>query len=89
MEQLKIAFMKKESDNFELNFNEGKINVHRHLVGTQTIFRVLFSDKRQPLAVTRATRPNAYKFWTSIPEGRQNEAEEVGALISEYFKLIP
>ncbi len=81
--------MKKVSDNFELNFNEAKINVHRHLVGTQTIFRVLFSDKRQPLVVTSATHANAYKFWTSIPEGRQKEAEEVGALISEHFNLIP
>ena len=81
--------MEKASDNFELDFEEGKIHVHRHLVGTQTIFRVKFSDTRQPLVVTRATHANAYKFWTSIPEGRQKEAEEVGALISEYFKLIP
>ena len=81
--------MEKASDNFELDFEEGKIQVHRLLVGTQTIFRVIFSDKRQPLVVTRATHANAYKFWTSIPEGRQKEAEEVGALISEPFNLIP
>jgi len=81
--------MDKNEANFELDFNEVKIQVHRLLVGTQTIFRVIFSDKRQPLVVTRATDANAYKFWTSIPEGRQKEAEEVGALISEYFKLIP
>ena len=60
--------MEKASDNFELDFEEGKIQVHRLLVGAQTIFRVIFSDKRQPLVVTRATHANAYKFWTSIPE---------------------
>ena len=81
--------MEKASDNFELDFEEGKIQVNRLLVGTQTIFRVIFSDKRQPLVVTRAAHANAYKFWTSIPEGRQKEAEEVGALISEHFNLIP
>jgi hypothetical protein len=82
--------MEKVSDYFELDFEEGKIQVHRLLVGTQTIFRILFSDKRPPLVVTRATHANAYKFWTSIPEGRQTEAEEVGVLISEYYyKLIP
>ncbi len=81
--------MEKASDNFELDFEKGKIQVHRLLVGTQAIFRILFSDKRPALVVNRATHANAYKFWTSIPEGRQKEAEEVGALISEYFKLIP
>ena len=81
--------MDKNETDFELDFNEDKIKVHRLLVGTQTIFRVVFSNKRQPLVVTRATHANAYKFWTSIPEGRQKEAEEIGALISEYFKLIP
>jgi len=28
-------------------------------------------------------------FGLPYPKGRQKEAEEVGALISEYFKLIP
>jgi len=81
--------MDKNETDFELDFEKGKIQVHRLLVGTQTIFRVIFSDKRQHLVVTRATHADAYKFWTSIPEGRQKEAEEVGSLISEYFKLIP
>ncbi len=40
--------MEKASDNFELDFEKGKIQVHRLLVGTQTIFRILFSDKRPP-----------------------------------------
>jgi hypothetical protein len=26
------------------------------------------------------------KFWTSIPEGRQEEAEEVGKLIAAYIR---
>ena len=75
-------------DKFELDFNTGKIGVNRHSVGAQTIFRIVFSDKRPPLVITRASHSNAYIFWTSIPEGRQKEAEEVGILISEYLKTF-
>lgn len=78
--------MERDQSNFELDYQEGKIQVRRHSMGAQVIFRIVFSNKRTPLVITRATHSNAYKFWTSIPEGRQKEAEEVGALISEYFK---
>ena len=78
--------MEKNQDNFELDFREGKIQVRRHSIGAQVIFRVSFSDRTPPLVLTRSAHSNGYKFWTSIPEGRQNEAEEVGQLISEYFK---
>lgn len=60
----------------------------RHSFGGQVIFRVLFSDKRPALVITRAKHDSTSKFWTSIPRGRQREAQEVGALISEYFKAI-
>ena len=80
--------MEKNQDNFELDFKDRKIQVRRHSIGAQVIFRVVFSNKATPLVVTRAVHSNAYKFWTSIPEGRQKEAEEVGALISEYFKFF-
>jgi hypothetical protein len=81
--------MEKKQNSFELDFKDEKIQVYRHSVGTQVIFRIQFSDKKPPLVITRATHANAYKFWTSIPEGRQGEAEELGAIISEYFKTIP
>ena len=78
--------MEQDQNNFTLDFKDGTIQVHRHTMGTQVIFRIIFSNKRTPLVVTGATHSNAYKFWTSIPEGRQKEAEEAGELISEYFK---
>jgi len=78
--------MADQETNFELNFKDGKIRVQRHSIGAQVIFRVTFSNKTTPLVLTRALHASAYRFWTSIPEGRQQEAEEVGALISEYFK---
>ncbi len=78
--------MERSQDNFELDFKGGKIKVSRHSIRSQVIFKIVFSDNRRPLVATRALHADAYKFWTSIPEGRQREAEEVGPLIVEYFK---
>lgn len=48
-------------------------------------FRVTFSSDREPIVVARAKGVNRPHFWTSIPEGRQKEAEGVGKLIEEYL----
>jgi len=78
--------MEISEDIFELNFKDGMIRVQRHLVSNQTIYRIVFSDKRNPLVITRALTDNAARWWTSIPEGRQRESEEIGALIQQYFE---
>jgi len=49
------------------------------------VFKVWFSSKRKPITIARAKGMDAPFFWTSIPEGRQNEAEGVGNLIEEYL----
>ncbi len=79
--------MDESKNNFNLIMKGVEIAVERNYIGAQTIFRISFPDKRFPLIETRANRPQTGKFWTSIPEGRQQEAEEVGILISNYFKL--
>ena len=78
--------MENSQDIFELGFKEGKIRVQRHFVASQTIYGIVFSDKRDPLVVTMALTDNAARWWTSIPEGRQREAEEIGPLIADYIK---
>ena len=78
--------MEGSKDNFELDFKDGKIKLSRHSIGSQVIFKIVFPDNRRSLVATRARHADAYKFWTSIPERRQWEAEEVGPLIVEYFK---
>ena len=81
---------KKESEKeyIELDFETGKIRIQKHIIDNAVVFRIVFSDKRAPLVVTRALRQNATKFWTSIPEGRQPEAEKVGAAIFAYYKKV-
>jgi len=71
---------------FELDYKGVKIKVQKHSIAGQVLYRVQFRDKRPPLVITRATNANAARWWTSIPEGRQGEAEEIGPLIAEYLK---
>ncbi len=81
--------------NFPNSYNEESFEILSHGV-TLTFerldlpsfvaFRVKFSSERKPLVVARATNADLDKFWTSIPEGRQREAEGVGKLIDEYFE---
>lgn len=78
--------MEKNQDKFQLEFNGETVSVQRHSLGKDIIFRIVFTNKNQPLVITRAAQSSTNRFWTSIPEGRQQEAEEIGALISEYFK---
>jgi len=75
-----------EGDNFELDFMSGRIKVQRRLVANQTVYIVVFSDNRKHLVLTRATSHNANYFWTSVPEGRQREAEQVGPVIAEHIR---
>jgi len=75
-----------QDDVFEVSYKEKKVRVQRHSLSGQVIFRVLFSDKTPPLVLHRALNANATRFWTSIPEGRQLEAEEIGPLITEYLQ---
>lgn len=77
-----------EANFFEVDFEDGKIRVQRHSISSQVIYRVIFSDGRAPLVVTRALRDSLEKFWTSIPEGRQLEAEQVGPLIQKHYNSL-
>jgi hypothetical protein len=74
-----------QKDHFEIQYKGVTLKVEQLKLSGYVAFRVEFSSSRQPLVVARATNANAVKFWTSIPEGRQKEAEGVAALIEEYL----
>lgn len=73
-------------ENFELQLNGVTMKVHELDIPKYTAFRVVFSSPRSPLVVARSKDADKNTFWTSIPEGRQKEAEGVGKLIEEYFQ---
>ena len=74
--------------NFELEPNGVKMWVEGLNLPGYTAFRVSFSSARLPIVVARATKDDGGKFWTSIPEGRQKEAEGIGKLIEEYHNSL-
>ena len=71
---------------FELQMNGVTMQIFELAIPKYTAFRIVFSSKRKPLVVARTKDAAKEIFWTSIPEGRQKEAEGVGHLIDEYFK---
>lgn len=75
--------MENSEDIFDLTYKEGTIRVQRHLVSNQIIYRIVFSDTRNPLVITRALTDNATHWSTSIPEGRQREAKVIGPFIEK------
>ncbi len=70
---------------FEIEIQGLKIAVYEHIVNGQQVFRLSFADNRKPLVVARAKTWNG-DIWTSIPQGRQKEAEEFGKEISKHLK---
>ncbi|MCZ4224712.1 MULTISPECIES: hypothetical protein [Pedobacter] len=76
--------MMKIEEAFEIVLPDIKMIVTSHLIGGSEIYRIEFSDGRPPLNVTEA---NGYRpFWTSVPQGRQIEAEFFGKKIAEHLK---
>jgi hypothetical protein len=69
-------------------YNGVKIRVEKKLIKGFELYGVVFADKRQPLVMTVATKSSGKQFWTSVPEGRQQEAEAIGALIDNHYKLL-
>lgn len=63
------------------------IQVSEHELKEMRIFRLVFPDNRKPLNITVAERRGTNeKFWTSVPEGRHEEAEQFGRLIANHIR---
>lgn len=72
-------------EQFEITYQGKKEAVQVVKNGLTTIYVIKFTEK-VPLALNRATRFEGGFFWTSVPEGRQPEAEAIGPLIDDYLK---
>ena len=72
-------------DHFEIEYQDIPIKVETIKLPTQVLFKANLINKH-PLILCRATDFNQAKFWTSMPEGRQKEAEEIGPLIEQYYR---
>jgi hypothetical protein len=78
--------MENNSEIFEIIYKGGLAKVETiHLQG-EALYRVNFADTTPSLVICRSTDFNQAKFYTSIPEGRQDTAEAIGPLIEKYFQ---
>jgi len=57
-----------------------RLDISKHIA-----YYVKFSSSRKPITIARAKFVDSKARWTSIPEGRQKEAEGVGELIDQYL----
>jgi len=70
---------------FEIEIEGKAVRVSEHYIGERRVFHVDLPLRGKPLILTVTEGPKG-RFWTSIPEGRQADAEKVGPLIAWYFK---
>lgn len=71
-----------------LVYNGIAIQVKKYKINSTDIYRVIFADRRPPLIMTIAEKKSGKKYWTSIPEGRQEEAEDIARLVGEHYLLV-
>jgi hypothetical protein len=71
---------------FEIQYEGTTAKVSEHHLQDMRVFRITFTGTRKPLVITVAETPGGKKWWTSVPQGRQQEAEEVGRLIADYIR---
>ena len=83
-----LYFMIDLTTAFTINYKGQELEVQPHKAGSATVFVVKFQDGTVPLVVTRAHGERKPVFWTSIPEGRQKEAEVIGPMITAHYQEL-
>lgn len=71
---------------FSLDFGDNLIRVAEHELNGKRVFHIDFNGVHKALVITVAVTRSNKKVWTSIPEGRQAEAEQIGKLIASYIR---
>ena len=66
---------------FEIKYGDTSLFVKPVVMPIRVAFQISFSGTRKPLLVVRAVDFNGDRFWTSMPEGRQREADGIVVLI--------
>jgi len=71
---------------FSLEIEGNIVQVTEHELKGKRVFHLNFVGSKKPLIITVALTRSDEKFWTSIPEGRQKEAEQIGKLIAAHIR---
>jgi len=71
---------------FDIHLNGQSVQVTVHTIKSARVFHLIYSHSKLPLNITIAENKDGEKFWTSVPEGRQEEAEFAGKVIAAYIR---
>ena len=71
---------------FELELNGQVVRVSDHTIKSARVFHIVYPNRKPALNITIAEDTDGLKFWTSVPEGRQEEAEFAGKVIATYIR---
>lgn len=74
------------SSPFQLQCRDKDLTVIPKNVGGDWVYIIRFLDGRPSLMLTLATQEKGGHFWTSVPEGRQKEAELIGPMIADHYR---
>ena len=72
-------------DHFNIEYKGNRLFIQILDIGTQRIYKVNFPSETA-LLITRAKNADGVYFWTSVPEGKQQMAVEIGTLIEPILK---
>lgn len=73
---------------FTLTARNKELEIIPKKIGHDWVYIVRFPDHTPTLMLTLATMEKGGHFWTSIPEGRQREAEMIGPHITAYYHQV-
>ena len=69
---------------FEIELNGIRAWVTRHQIRSTVVYHIVYANGMLPLTITRAAKEDGSPFWTSVPQGRQAEAELAGKAIASF-----
>ena len=70
---------------YTIDYDGYVLTVREAIIEGRRIFNVRFSINVKPINLTVVDNGKGFKFWTSIPEGRQAIADEIGPVIGKYY----
>lgn len=82
----KQDFDRNDPKAFDVRIEDLVAHVSVHIIQSAKIFHLIYDNGREPLNMTIAVRDDGSKFWTSLPEGRQEEAELAGDAVTSYLR---
>ena len=75
-----------ESGPYKIEYEGYVLTVTEVYIKESRVFHVVFSNHLKPLNLVVVESTKGQRYWTSVPQGRQAEADEIGPVIAHYYK---